>query len=169
MSGFNPLHFNVGFVAAETVGYVREIPVDVDALSLEDLPLRALHGSVVFDRVSKGVTAHVRLSAETPAECMRCLQPFMQPLEVDFTELFAFAGKIPDAEFVFPDGGYLNLAPLVREYMILSIPMQTVCRPDCRGLCPVCGGNLNEHACRHEPETGDPRLAVLKQLLVEDE
>ena len=165
MSGFNPLNFNVGFIAAETVGYVREIPVEVAALTLQDLPLRALEGSVVFDRVSKGVTAHVHLQAHTPAECIRCLQPFEQPLEIDFTELYAFSGKIPDAEFVFPENGQLNLAPLVREYMLLAFPMHAVCSPDCKGLCPVCGANLNEHVCNHEEESGDPRLAVLKALL----
>ncbi len=165
MSGFNPLNFNVGFIAAETVGYVREIPVRLERLTLQDLSLQNLEGSVVFDRVSKGVTAHVHLRAFTPAECMRCLQPFAQMLEIDFTELYAFPGKIPDAELTFPESGQLNLAPLVREYMILAFPMQTVCRVDCKGLCPVCGANLNEHTCHHEEETGDPRLAVLKALL----
>ncbi|RMF50649.1 MAG: DUF177 domain-containing protein [Anaerolineae bacterium] len=169
MNGFNPLHFNVGFVAAETVGYVREIPLEAPELTLGDLTLHAVHGKVTFDRVSKGVMVRVQLAASTEAECVRCLQAFMQPLEVDFTELFAFAGKIPDTEFVFPDSGQIDLAPLTREYLILATPMQTLCRPDCRGLCPVCGGNLNEETCSHEDESGDPRLMVLKALLQDEE
>ncbi len=165
MNGFNPLHFNVGFVAAETVGYVREIPMDIPELTLDDLALRAVRGRVIFDRVSKGVTVRVALTASTEMECARCLQRFMQSLEVNFTELFAFAGKIPDTEFVFPDSGQIDLAPLTREYLILATPMQPLCRPDCQGLCSVCGANLNEETCTHDEESGDPRMQVLKALL----
>ncbi|GAB4533666.1 MAG: hypothetical protein Fur0018_23140 [Anaerolineales bacterium] len=169
MNGFNPLHFNVGFVAAETVGYVRDIPIAVESYDWPDLKLTHLHGLVTFDRVSKGITARVQLQADMTIECMRCLEPYEQPLEVDFTELFSFLGKMPGAEFVFPESGQIDLGPLVREYMILAIPMQTVCRPDCQGLCPVCGGNLNQQVCRHEADEIDPRLAALRQLLTDED
>ncbi len=165
MNAFNLLHFNVGFVAAEMVGYVRHIPIDIETITWPDLTLHNVHGQVTFDRVSKGVTVRVQLQAETIVECMRCLEPFSQSLEVDFTELFAFQGKMPGAEFSFPESGQIDLSPLTREYMILSIPIQTICRPDCKGLCPVCGNNLNYETCHHEDEVIDPRLEGLKRLL----
>jgi uncharacterized protein len=54
---------------------------------------------------------------------------------------------------------------LFREYILLEIPISPLCRPDCKGLCPICGNNLNEDTCHHEEEAGDPRLASLKALL----
>jgi len=53
----------------------------------------------------------------------------------------------------------------VREYMLLEVPLNPLCKPDCKGLCPICGGNLNEEVCNHDAEVLDPRLAALKMLL----
>jgi uncharacterized protein len=60
---------------------------------------------------------------------------------------------------------HIDLRPLVREYMLLSVPISPLCRPACLGLCPVCGENLNEISCTHEDDAVDPRLAKLKNLL----
>jgi uncharacterized protein len=57
------------------------------------------------------------------------------------------------------------LEPLVREEMLLAIPINPICRADCKGLCPICGGNLNETLCSHEGEEVDPRLSILKTWL----
>jgi len=64
-----------------------------------------------------------------------------------------------------PEDGHIDLSPLVREYMLLDIPIKPLCSTDCKGLCPVCGENLNETQCGHTTESIDPRLAVLKSLL----
>jgi uncharacterized protein len=60
----------------------------------------------------------------------------------------------------------LNLAALLWEEFSLALPVKPLCRPDCKGLCPECGKNLNEGACGCSPDTGDPRLAALRQLKV---
>ncbi len=67
-----------------------------------------------------------------------------------------------------PETGLLDLEPLVREEMLLAIPINPICRLDCKGLCPICGGNLNETLCTHEDEEIDSRLSVLKTLLDEN-
>jgi len=54
-----------------------------------------------------------------------------------------------ETELVVPDDGYINLAPLTRDYLLLELPIKPICRPDCKGLCPVCGVNLNETICEH--------------------
>jgi uncharacterized protein len=59
----------------------------------------------------------------------------------------------------------LNLERPLHEQVLLTIPLQTLCRPDCRGLCSQCGQNLNEGSCQCSDNTGDPRLAALRTLL----
>ncbi len=63
----------------------------------------------------------------------------------------------------------LDLEPLVREAIQLAAPIAPVCRPDCRGLCPECGGDLNATPHDHGEAPVDPRLAMLRELLVDDE
>lgn len=88
--------------------------------------------------------------------CVRCLENSLQPLRTEFTELFNFPRFEPyetteedEAELVLPDDGYINLEPLLREYLLLEIPIKPLCQPDCKGLCPTCGANLNQGACEH--------------------
>ena len=57
-----------------------------------------------------------------------------------------------------------DLAPFFREEIALAVPVQILCKEDCRGLCPSCGANLNLAPCNCVQKTGDPRLAVLRQL-----
>ncbi len=157
---------NVGFIAHEAVGYSREFSFDIPEIRLEDLHLHRLQGTVLVSRTPQGLLFHAVLEAFTPAVCVRCLEPFEQRLRVDFTELYAFAPKhVSESGLLFPETGIVDLAPLVREYMWLEMPIQPVCRPDCRGLCPVCGANQNEVTCHHETQEVDPRLAVLQSLL----
>ncbi len=159
---------NVGFVAHEAVGYSREFVFEVPEIRLEDLVLRHLEGVVVVSRATQGLLFQVEMAALTPAVCVRCLTPFEQPLRVNFTELYAFSPRqTSESELIFPETGVVDLAPLVREYMWLEVPIQPLCRPDCKGLCPVCGANQNQGLCHHELEDIDPRLAVLKTLLGE--
>lgn len=62
------------------------------------------------------------------------------------------------------DGKTIDLDPIVREQVLLALPMNVVCREDCKGLCPVCGQNLNEKKCACETKVVDPRLAALKNI-----
>ena len=65
--------------------------------------------------------------------------------------------------------GTIDLKEDVREAIILAFPLKPLCRPECRGLCPHCGRNLNEEKCECREEKIDPRLAKLKELLKESE
>jgi len=62
------------------------------------------------------------------------------------------------------DGIALDLQPPVYDNVLLAFPIQSLCRPDCAGLCQVCGGNRNEIACDCQEAVGDPRFALLQQL-----
>lgn len=105
------------------------------------------------------------MRALLPVECVRCLESFDQPLEIDFTELYAFTPRsVTESNLILPEDGHIDLEPLVREYMLLEIPISPLCTPDCKGLCPVCGENLNVNAHDHGESEGDPRLAILESL-----
>ncbi len=157
------LRLNVGFIVHESVGYSREFPFEIPAIHLPpDLDLNGLLGFVRVTRTAQGLLVQVKMQAEVQAECVRCLSTFQQHLEVDFTDLYAFTpDSVTDLGLLLPETGKIDLAPSVRDEMLLAVPITPLCRPDCKGLCPVCGENLNEGDCHHRPEEIDPRLAKL--------
>jgi len=163
----NPFRLNVGFLINQTVGFSRDFPVSVPKFHLEpDLDLDDISGFARVTRTSQGILAQVKLTATIPAACVRCLSEFTLTLETDFTELYSFAHKkISRTELTLAEDASLNLEPLVREYMVLDIPISPLCKPDCKGLCQICGENLNRSECTHPIEIIDPRLEILKSLL----
>jgi uncharacterized protein len=100
---------------------------------------------------------------------MRCLEPAERVIEVDAREVDQ-PGSGDDDELTSPyvDGDELDLRSWARDALVLALPTQIVCRDECRGLCPVCGENLNaaspDHAHEAEP---DPRWAKLRELRFE--
>jgi len=157
------LRLNVGFIIHENVGYVRDFPFEIPSVQLPpDLDLVNFTGVIRVTRAAQGLLVQVRLHAEILAECVRCLTDFYQPLEIDFTELYAFnRNSVTETGLLVPENGKIDLEPFVREEMILAIPISSLCSLDCKGLCPVCGGNLNEEICTHEDETGEPRFGIV--------
>jgi len=163
----NLFRLNVGFMIGAPVGYSRDFPFEAPQVRLDDdLVLTSILGTARITRTAQGLLVQMRLHAAQQAECARCLTELLQPLNIDFTELYAFSrNAITDSGLLMPDDGHINLTPLVREYMLLEVPINPICKPDCKGLCLVCGGNLNETQCDHSTEPTDPRLAVLSTLL----
>lgn len=149
----HPFRINVGFLLTQTAGYVRTMDFDEERLILgNDLEVHNLHGALSFDRTPQGILVSGRLQSSTPAECARCLSPFLLPLSATFQDLFLYPAPNPsDPMLAIGEDAILNLEPLVREYMILDVPLRPICQPLCKGLCPVCGNNLNVSACDHPP------------------
>jgi uncharacterized protein len=104
-----------------------------------------------------------RLSVAWSDECRRCLRPLSGTLELDVEERYAMHPEPTDDAFPIT-GGQLDFAPMVREEILLAIPDAPLCRPDCPGLCPVCGADLQEGPCGCDTTTRDERWAVLDQL-----
>ncbi len=168
-SSRHPLRINVGFLLHENVGYSRTFDFDHPAVQIgEDLAIRKLRGSLRFTRTAQGLYGEGPLQATTTMECVRCLSEFEQPLAIRVDELFAYtSGQTTDPLLVVPETGVLDLSLLLREYLLLDLPLQPLCKADCLGLCPECGNNLNESPCSHPQDQIDPRLVAL-QLLLED-
>jgi uncharacterized protein len=161
---------------------VSEIPdegVQVDHLAdlgavypEEGLRLEAV--SLRIERRGPNVGVTGRFDATARLTCSRCLEPLLARIgpEVDVRLLpmpRARQGEqvelaADDLEVDFYVGDELDIGGLIRSETDLALPMKPLCRPDCRGLCPVCGGNRNVTDCRCEARGTDPRLAPLEAL-----
>lgn len=95
--------------------------------------------------------------------CARCLADLTKEQSVDFSEEYFSQGE--EEDFYKYDGDFLDIRELVRELLLMEKPVKSLCREDCKGLCTVCGQNLNEILCSCDRETIDPRLANLKNYI----
>ena len=165
----NPLRLNVGFIIHESPGFSREFQFDMPKLAISpETEVENLKGAVRFDRTQRGILVTGNFTAEISAECVRCLDHLIQPITTDFLELYAFDKRTTtEAELIVPEDGFLDLNPVVSEYLLLAFPIKPICKIDCAGLCPVCGINHNHEECDHIVDDIDPRLSQLKDLLDE--
>lgn len=126
----------------------------------------------------KGEEVRVRggIAGTVEAACDRCLAPVPLPLDLSFEARFIPAASYEesqtvelqdeDLDFSVLTDDFIDLDELVREQVLLALPIRLLCRDDCRGLCPTCGGDLNEKPCDCHEEARDPRwdaLAALKK------
>jgi uncharacterized protein len=117
--------------------------------------------------VVEGVLVTGTATAEFDGECARCLDELTEPVEVEFTELFAYPDSATDSTtdddevFRLVDD-LVDLEPVVRDAIVLALPSAPLCSPDCRGLCPTCGARWADLGPDHRHETIDPRWAALQ-------
>ena len=180
----NPLLIDVSKIPPE--GLQVDAELDPATLRVEGDDSFSLAGGSLHARLERGddESVHVRghLAARLGMQCGRCLEPFEMALDQEL-ELF-YLPHVKDAEEEDEDevelsdhdmvvayyrDRRLDLAEVVREQIVLALPLRRLCREDCRGLCPSCGTNRNLAACAckiEEPE--DPRLAPLRKLFDKD-
>jgi uncharacterized protein len=117
------------------------------------------------------VTGHVSVLMES--DCDRCLEPAAMPIDSDFELYYRPVAegygeeKVLDdgeAQMGFYEGDGLELNDVLREYVLLSLPMQRLCRENCKGICPACGDNRNLKECSCQTEAVDARWAALKTI-----
>lgn len=161
-----PLRLNIGFLIKSPIGTRRDFDFDYDQMRLgEDLSVSGFHGRVTLDRTQQGLLLQGDFEGRVQLECVRCLIPFTQELKWTFSDLYAFdKNNMSDSGLLVPEDAQINLEPLLREYALLEFPINPICKPDCKGLCPVCGEDLNLADCGHRPESDSP-FSVLKDLL----
>jgi uncharacterized protein len=153
----HPLRINVGFLLNQPIGYSRDIHFDLPKIQFEeDFRVIDFTGTARVNRTPQGILLLSDLQCASPVNCVRCLAEFMQPLHSNFSELFAFNNRsTTESNLILPEDGSIDLEPLAREYLLLEIPMSPLCRPDCKGLCPVCGEDLNLVACEHAAQASN--------------
>jgi uncharacterized protein len=162
-----PLRFNVGFLLHESAGTHREFDLDIARIQIaDDLDVADLKGTIRLTRTTEGILAQGEITGLTQSLCSRCLDEINQSLTVTLSDLFSYPpSTAPDQSLIVPETGLLELRSHVREYFLLAAPTRPLCQKDCKGLCPECGGNLNEEACEHPDREIDPRFEALKSLI----
>jgi uncharacterized protein len=164
-----PFRLNVGFIVHQEVGYKREFPFEFEQIQIsDDLDLRHFEGVATIGRTPQGLIVQANFSAENTLECVRCLNEFEHGLSWNFTELYAFNRKsVTESDLILPDDAHIELGTLIREYALLEVPINPTCKPNCKGLCSVCGEDLNQTDCGHKDIAENSPFSALKDLLGE--
>lgn len=136
--------------------------------------LRVPEGSPVefdlrLEAVMEGVLVTGTARAELAGECARCLEPLADEVEADLQELFVYeesdtAPVAEESDVRRLEGDLLDLEPMLRDAVVLSLPFQPLCRDDCPGLCIECGARLADDPDHQHDEPIDPRWARLQAL-----
>jgi uncharacterized protein len=125
-------------------------------------------------KIIKDIRLRGQLAAGFELSCARCLEPVAHDLKRDFELLYrplgADAGRDElsvtdaEAEIGYYQGDGLLLEDVLREQVLLALPLKVTCRDDCKGLCPHCGTNLNQEQCSCTAAVEDPRWSALKEI-----
>jgi uncharacterized protein len=147
-----PLRVNVGFLLNQTIGTYRDIHFELpDYQFSQDFSVAKLEGVTRIMRVTQGLLVDGSFQTHIQLECVRCLTDYTHTLQCEFQELYAFRNQpATESGLIVPDNANIDFAPVIHEYLVLEIPIKPLCRPDCRGLCVVCGENLNTSDCGHD-------------------
>ncbi len=129
----------------------------------DDTPIE---GALLLESVVEGILVSGRLRGTWQLRCARCLIGFEQPFSVDVHELFVERPGDDDDAYPLDAGAGIDPDQMVRDTVGVELPFSPLCRPDCRGLCEVCGGNRNLDECPGHEQV-DPRFTVLSDLLLE--
>lgn len=173
------MRFNVAQLLMGPTGARRRYTINEEMCALDPgLSLaRPLTGVVTLMRSSQGILATCVIGTTLNGVCRRCLEPSEVDVELAFEEEFyplvpigeAPFDEVPEEErdeaLLIDDHHNLDLSEVIRQRLWLAGPMDSLCRPDCLGLCPRCGGNRNLEECQCEEAAHDPRWAALLALL----
>ena len=176
------MQFNVAQLLKEPIGSVRRYAIedDIQVLASELRMAAPLTGKVQFLHTPDGVLVTGRLHTAFEPDCARCLAPVQQQLDFELEEEFKATVEVltgapiavdPDEDpaLLIDAQHILNLAEVIRQELWLSQDLAPLCRPDCRGLCPTCGKDLNTGPCDCADEEVDTRWAVLRHLMQNEE
>jgi uncharacterized metal-binding protein YceD (DUF177 family) len=155
---YRPLRLNVGFLLSQTAGYGREFDFREEKLTIGgEISVENFTGHLILSRTAQGIVAQGDFSGQIPAECARCLKDFFTPISIHLEDLFVYPPQgATDPLLAIGEDAHLNLEPLMREYLLVNQPSRPLHSPDCKGLCPVCGIDLNEVKDHRHAEVETP-------------
>jgi DUF177 domain-containing protein len=126
----------------------------------EDRPVEA---ALLMESVVEGILASGPVDGVWVLSCARCLKPFESEFRIDVRELFSPSEeRDEDTEYPVAEG-FVDLGPMIRDNVVPAMPFAPLCREDCQGICPRCGGDRNLGECTCD-EAMDPRWAALAGL-----
>ena len=161
----HPIEFDVRYAPGE-------IPFSEELRQVS--PLHAAGKAELLRNTLGEIRVTGRLEVQLESACDRCLEPASIPLDTPFDLFYRPVLKTSnhaevhleegEVDLSFYEGDSLALRDALREQVLLSLPMQLICQPDCKGLCPECGANLNLAPCSCAARGSDPRWSALKDL-----
>lgn len=143
------------------------VVLDTGKILVDNLDLVYLKGDLHFTRVAYGILVNGTLTTEVETECTRCLTTFYEPLVIELEDTISLSGAdlTPERPVRVAEDGWVDLSPLVREYAWIELPVNPICSPNCKGICPDCGGNINLGECTCDDAAPiDPRWSALQAL-----
>jgi uncharacterized protein len=162
---------NVSDIPEEGLLLEADLPIIINNDTKPDIS----HVIIKIFRFEKQLLVEGSVKLSTKLICSRCLKDTLLPLDLDFREEYIPAEEsekgiekeLTDRELDigFYSNDELDINEIVKEQVLLSVPMKPLCSNECQGLCPVCGKDLNEGACNCRKEEMDPRLAPLAQFM----
>ncbi len=161
-------------IGAQADFRVAESPIDPhgENSGLREAGAVSIDADIVATHTNPGAYLAGTADATLEAICSRCLVPIETPVHADFAEQYyarfgvaagEALGEAPTDSKTIGSDFKIDLTPLLREELILATPLAPLCRPDCQGLCEVCGDDLNQRPHQHEAAV-DERLAKLAEL-----
>ena len=172
-------------------GEMREYDLDVPAperIGIDVIAVpedQAIHIAMKLEAVTEGVLVSAHVSTVAEGECIRCLDPVEVPLTRYFQDLYRYApekahtkaqrkaaevfDELDEDDDLVMDGELINLQAPVRDVIVLGLPINPLCTPDCPGLCPGCGVKWSMLEADHRHHAKDPRWAGLSDLLEDPE
>jgi uncharacterized protein len=173
--------FNVAGLLREPSGAVRDHRLRDRYVTLgPDVELAGpMNGTLRFQRTNRGILVRGNVEAPVRRTCARCLEAFVEPASISISEEYVPSidpetgasvdrDQADDAVQLIDEHHEIDLTPVLHDEFALTEPMHPLCRPDCPGLCPECGGRLDERHVGHVNDDIDPRLAGLAKLLERD-
>lgn len=169
----NPFILNLGFLVAQDIGESHDFPFELEKVDFNDnFSLSDFNGNLSVSRTPQGLLLHGNFEGKLSLECVRCLKNYDHLLEWEITELYVFNGEnATEDDLIFPRNARVDIRKIMSDEAQLKIPINPICKPDCQGLCQICGTDLNLGDCEHqdipqeENEQSASPFAGLKDLL----
>ncbi|MCD6519854.1 MAG: DUF177 domain-containing protein [Anaerolineae bacterium] len=172
------MRYNVAQLLKEGVGAFREREVSGDLYDIDENNPGPTHceGQILLIRTPRGILAKGKVHLKLVQACRRCLELATHEVTIEVEEEFIpsvdveTGASLPitdedEPELVINEYHILDLQEVLRQYAVVAVTSPSLCKPDCKGLCPHCGANLNYETCNCDTRRIDPRLAVLAKLL----
>ena len=169
------MQINVAQLLKQPVGSSQSYKIDdVVSFTEKEIAQYYVQGEVELIRIDRGILVKGTVGGKVSLMCSRCLTLIDYPLTFEIKEEFfpsldiASGASLPLTEdstnFTIDEHHVLDLSEAVRQYALLAIPMKPLCSPNCAGLCPECGANLNQNACQCTPGSRRSPWSDLEKL-----
>ena len=138
-------------------------------------PAGAVKAELALNRIDKELNIRGNISVTVTLQCSRCLAEFNKAIDLDVDLTYLPVEEMSreeiheiardESEIGYYRDDEIDISDVIKEQLLLNLPMKPLCIDECKGLCPVCGTDLNLQQCNCKTEDIDPRLSILKKLL----